>query len=156
MDIESKYKNESPLQLLSKLNSLDADEKKTTQKTYLGPKENQPFFFVWYLFHYRIRYDIFSEGNISTLDNVPQRCSWKSYWKFKNILLDYRIIINMEFWSFGERCISLIISIFQIVLRGKQKNPLSRGIENFAGGNFLLSDQNLTKSDFEHLNPFQS
>ena len=46
MDIESKYKNESPLQLLSKLNSLDAGEKKTAQKTYLGPKENQPFFYV--------------------------------------------------------------------------------------------------------------
>ena len=75
MDIESKYKNESPLQLLSKLNSLDAGEKKTAQKTYLGPKENQPFFYVWYLFHYRIRYDIFFEGNISTLDNVPQRCN---------------------------------------------------------------------------------
>ena len=156
MDIESKYKNESPLQLLSKLNSLDADEKKTTQKTYLGPKENQPFFFVWYLFHYRIRYDIFSEGNISTLDNVPQRCSWKSYWKFKKILLDYRIIINMEFWSFGERCISPITSIFQIELRGKQENPLSRGIGNFAGRTFLLSGGNLTRSDFEHLSLFQS
>ena len=156
MDKESKYKNESPLQLLSKLNSLDDGGKKTTQKTYLDPRENQPFFYVWYFFHYRIRYDIFSEGNISNWDNVPQRCSWKCYWKFKKILLDYRIIINMEFWSFGERSISLIISVFQIVLRGKQKYPLSRGIEHFAGGTFLLSDRNLTRSDFEHLNPFQS
>ena len=52
-------------------------------------------------------------------------------------LLDYRIIINMEFLSFGERCISPIISVFQIVLRGKQENPLSREIGNFAGGIFL-------------------
>ena len=71
-------------------------------------------------------------------------------------LLDYRIIINMEFLSFGERCISLIISVFQIVLRGKKENSLSRGIGNFAGAIFLLSGGNLTRSDFEHLNLFQS
>ena len=40
------------------------------------------------------------------------------------------------FLSFGERCISPIISVFQIVLRGKQENPLSRGIGNFDGGIF--------------------
>ena len=57
----------------------------------------------------------------------------------------------MEFSSFGERCISPIISVFQIVLRGKQENPLSRGIGNFAGGIFLLSGRNLTRRDFEHL-----
>ena len=39
----------------------------------------------------------------------------------------------MEFLSFGEGCISLIISVFQIVLRGNKENPLRRGIENFAG-----------------------
>ena len=44
----------------------------------------------------------------------------------------------MEFLSFGERCITLIISVFQIVLRAKQENPLSRGIGNSAGGNFLI------------------
>ena len=70
-------------------------------------------------------------------------------------LLDYRIIINMEFLSFGERCISPITSIFQIELRGKQENPLSRGIGNFAGRTFLLSSGNLTRSDFEHLSLFQ-
>ena len=43
----------------------------------------------------------------------------------------------MEFLYFGERCRSPIISVFQIVLRGKQENPLSREIENFAGGIFL-------------------
>ena len=43
---------------------------KTTQKNYLGPGENQFFYYLWYFFYYRIRYDIFSEGNISTLDNV--------------------------------------------------------------------------------------
>ena len=57
---------------------------------------------------------------------------------------------------FGERCISPIISVFQIVLRGKQENPLSRGIGNFDGGIFLLSGGNLTRSDFVHLNLFQS
>ena len=62
----------------------------------------------------------------------------------------------MEFLSFGERCISAIISVFQIVLRGKQENPLSRGIGNFAGGIFLLSGGNMTRSDFEYLNLFQS
>ena len=45
----------------------------------------------------------------------------------------------MEFLSFGERCITPIISVFQRVLRGKQENPLSRGIGNFAGRIFLLS-----------------
>ena len=44
----------------------------------------------------------------------------------------------------------------KIVLRGKQENPLSRGIENFTGRIFLLSGWNLTRSDFEHLNLFQS
>ena len=29
-------------------------------------------------------------------------------------------MINMKFLSFGERCITPIISFFQIVLRGKQ------------------------------------
>ena len=62
----------------------------------------------------------------------------------------------MEFLSFGERCISPVTSIFQIELRGKQENPLSRGIGNFAGRTFLLSGGNLTRSDFEHLSLFQS
>ena len=62
----------------------------------------------------------------------------------------------MEFLSFGEACMSPIISVFQIVLRGKQENPLSRGIGNFAGGIFLSSGGNLRRSDFEHLNLFQS
>ena len=57
----------------------------------------------------------------------------------KSFLLDYRVIINIEFLSFGERYIFFIISVFQIVLKGKQENPLSRGIGNFAGGIFLLS-----------------
>ena len=52
---------------------------KTTQKTYLGSRENQLFFYLWYFFHYRIRYDIFSEGNISTLDNVSQGCGCKCH-----------------------------------------------------------------------------
>ena len=69
-------------------------------------------------------------------------------------LLDYRIKINMEFLSYGERCISHIISV--LVLRGKQENPFSSGMGNCAGGIFLLSDANLTRSDFEHLNLFQS
>ena len=38
----------------------------------------------------------------------------------------------MEFLSFGERCISPIISVFQIVLTGKQENPLSKRIGNFS------------------------
>ena len=136
MDIESKYKNESPLQLPSKLNSLDTGGKKQHRKlTWVLEKTS--FSFMWYFFHYRIRYDIFSEGNISTLDNVPQGCGCKCYWKFKNVLSDYRIIINIEFLYFGERCRSPIISVFQIVLRGKQENPLSREIGNFAGGIFL-------------------
>ena len=57
---------------------------------------------------------------------------------FNFLFLDYRIIINMEFLSFGERFISLIISILQIVLRGKQENPLSWGIGNFVWGNFFI------------------
>ena len=60
------------------------------------------------------------------------------------------------FLSLRERCISPIISVFQIVLRGKQENLLSREIGNFAGGLFLLSGGNLTRSDFVHLNLFQS
>ena len=44
----------------------------------------------------------------------------------------------MEFLSFGEGRISPIINVFQIVLRGKQENPLSRGIGNFAGGIFFI------------------
>ena len=66
------------------------------------------------------------------------------------------IIINTEFLSFGEMCLSPVTSIFQIELRGKQENPLSRGIGNFAGRTFLLSGGNLTRSDFEHLSLFQS
>ena len=62
----------------------------------------------------------------------------------------------MEFLSFGERCISPIISVFHIVLKGKQQNPLSKGIGHFAGGIFILSGANLTRSDFEHLNLFQN
>ena len=62
----------------------------------------------------------------------------------------------MEFLNFGERCISDIISVFQIVLRGKQENPLSRGIANFAEGIFLMRGENLTRSGFEHLNLFQA
>ena len=62
----------------------------------------------------------------------------------------------MEFLSFGERCISPNTNIFQIELRGKQKNPLSRGIGNFAGKTFSLSCGILTRSDFEHLSLFQS
>ena len=61
----------------------------------------------------------------------------------------------MEFLSFGERCTSPITSIFQIGLKGKQENTLSRGIVIFAGRTFLLSSGNLT-SDFEHLSLFQS
>ena len=60
----------------------------------------------------------------------------------------------MEFLSFGGRCISPISSVFQIVLRSKQENPLSRGIGNFAGGIFSLNSGNLTRSDFEHLHLF--
>ena len=63
-------------------------------------------------------------------------------------LLDYRIIINMGFLSFGERCTSPITSIFQIEVRGMQENPLSRGIGNFAGRTILLSGGNLTRSEF--------
>ena len=44
--------------------------------------------------------------------------------------------------SFGERYILPIISVFQIVLRGKQENTL------FAGRIILLSGGNLTRSDF--------
>ena len=62
----------------------------------------------------------------------------------------------MEFLSFRERCISPIISVFQIVLRGTHENSLSRGIGNFAGEIFLLSGGNLKRSDFEHSNLFQS
>ena len=62
----------------------------------------------------------------------------------------------MEFLGFGEKCMPPIISVLQIVLRGKQENLLSRWIGNFAGGIFLLSGGNLTRSDFEHLNLFQS
>ena len=62
----------------------------------------------------------------------------------------------MELLNFGERCISPIISILEIVLRRKQENSLSRGIGHVAGAMFLLSGGNLTRSDFEHLNLFQS
>ena len=62
----------------------------------------------------------------------------------------------MEFLSLRERCVSPITSIFQIELRGKQENPLSRGIGNCAGRTFLLSGGNLTRSDFEHLSLFPS
>ena len=68
-------------------------------------------------------------------------------------LLDYRIIINMKLLK--GRCIFPITSIFQIELRGKQENPLSRGIGSFAERTFLLSGGNLTRSDFEHLSLFQ-
>ena len=71
-------------------------------------------------------------------------------------LLDWRIIINTDFLSFRERFISPITSVFQIELRGKQENLLSRGIGNFAGRTFLLSGENLTRSGFEHLSLFQS
>ena len=60
--------------------------------------------------------------------------------------LDYRVIINMEVLSFGERCISPIIIILQNVLRGKQENPLSWGIGNFVRGNFFIESW---KSDKE-------
>ena len=43
-----------------------------------------------------------------------------------------------------------IISVSQIVLRGKQENPLNRGIGKFAGAIFLLSGGNLARSDFEN------
>ena len=62
----------------------------------------------------------------------------------------------MEFLSFGEGCISPIVSVFQIVLRGKQENSLSREIGNLAGETFLSNIGNLRRSDFEHLNLFQS
>ena len=62
----------------------------------------------------------------------------------------------MEFLGFGEGCKSPTISVFQIVLRNKQENPTSRRIVNFAGGIFLSSDGNLRRSDYEHLNLFQS
>ena len=112
---------------------------KTTQKTYLGPRENQLFFYFWYFLHYRIRYDIFYERNFSTLDNVS-RVWLQMLLKVLNFFsfLDYRVIINMEVLSFGERCISPIIIILQNVLRGKQENPLSWGIGNFVRGNFFI------------------
>ena len=62
----------------------------------------------------------------------------------------------MEFLSFGQKYIFPIISVFQIKLRGKQENPLSREIGNFAGRTFLLSGEGLTRSNFEHLSLFQS
>ena len=62
----------------------------------------------------------------------------------------------MEFLSFGESCIFPIISVFQIVLRGKQQNPLSKGIRNLTGEFFQFSVGNLARRDFEHLNLFQS
>ena len=40
-------------------------------------------------------------------------------------------------------------------LRGKQENPLIRGMGHFSGRTFLLSGGNLTRSDFEHLSLFQ-
>ena len=43
---------------------------------------------------------------------------------------------KMEFLSFGESCIFPIISVSQIVLRGKQQNPLSKGIRNLTGNFF--------------------
>ena len=100
-------------------------------------------------------------GNISTLDNLPQgrglQVLLKVLLDFSFIfLLDYRIIINMKFLSFGKMCISPVTSIFQIELWGKQENPLSRGIGNFPGRTFLLSGGNLARSDLEHLSLFQS
>ena len=62
----------------------------------------------------------------------------------------------MEFLSFGERCVILIISVFQIVLRGMRGNPPVGGIGHFPGGIFLLSGGNLARSDFDRLNFFQS
>ena len=62
----------------------------------------------------------------------------------------------MEFLSFGKMCISLVTSIFQIELRGQQKNPLSRGVGNFPERTFLLSGRHLTRSDFENSSLFQS
>ena len=67
---------------------------KTTLKPYLPPRKNHLFFYLQYSFPLQIRYDAFSEGNISTLDNVPQGCGFKCSWKFKISLLGYRIIIT--------------------------------------------------------------
>ena len=76
----------------------------------------------------------------------------KAFWR----LYTQKAFTKTYFLSFEERCISVIISVFQIVSSGKQENPLSREIGNFDGEIFLLSGGNLTRSDFVHLILFQS
>ena len=56
--------------------------------------------------------------------------------------------------SFGERYISPIISVFQIVLRGKQENTLCRGIGNFAGRIFFIEWWESDKEWFCIFEPF--
>ena len=76
MDIESKYKNEYPLKLPSKFKSLDTGEKNHAENLP-GSYRKPPILLFVAFFHYRISYDVFSEGNISTLDKVPQGCGYK-------------------------------------------------------------------------------
>ena len=55
----------------------------------------------------------------------PKRVTASASKSLNFFLLDYRIMITMKFFSFGESCISIIISVSQIVIRGKQENTLS-------------------------------
>ena len=62
-------------------------------------------------------------------------------------------------WTFEvlERGINPTISnVFQIVLKSKGEIPPVGGMENLAGAIFSSSGGNLTRSDFDYWNLFQS
>ena len=77
----------------------------------------------------------------------------------KSLTFLYRISELQLTWTFEvlERGINpTIISVFQIVLKSKGEIPPMGGMENFAWGIFSSSGGNLTRSDFDYWNLFQS
>ena len=72
----------------------------------------------------------------------------------KNFLLDCRIIINMEFLSFGESFISPIISVFEIVLMGKAGKSHQQGNRKFCWENFFIEWWESDKEWFWTFEPF--
>ena len=77
----------------------------------------------------------------------------------KSLTFLYRIRGLKLTWTFEvlERGInSTIISVFQIVLKSKGEISPMGGMENFAWEIFSSSGWNLTRSDFDYWNLFQS
>ena len=98
------------------------------------------------VFHYKIRYDVLSEENISTLFPPYIMCfKGVAASVFKSLKFLYWVTGLSLTWNFEvlEVCIN---SYFQCFLRGPAPIPPLRGWEIFVGGN-------LTRSDFDPLNP---